>query len=142
MRRDRGVLLKAFAIALTVTIELVFAGHRHVLSVGREQDASREIVLWADRLLPRRSLVVCMEMSGALKAYTSRPILRWDWLEPQDGPWLTDLPRSRGYRLYALLMAHEREPAANRLPGAWRKVGERRGTILLAFDASAPAKGP
>jgi hypothetical protein len=126
------------AVAWTIAMELRLVHREHVLSVGHDQGASREVALWADRVLPPRSLVVCMEMSGALKAYTRRPILRWDWIDPADVPRLAHVARSRGYLLYALLMPHEAEPAGRRLTLPWRTVGSRRGMTLSALEPVLP----
>lgn len=123
----------AVAVALTIGTELRLLRRQRVLDVGGPQSASREVAVWTDHVLPDRSLVVCMEMSGALKAYTGRPILRWDGLEPGEFERLRETAERRGHRIYALLMPHEIDPARRRVPGRWLLVGRRRGMTLWAL---------
>jgi hypothetical protein len=114
-------------------MELRLLRRQHVLDVGGSQSAAREVAAWTNHVLPDRSLVLCMEMSGALKAYTGRPILRWDWLEPAEFEGLRETAERRGHRIYALLMPHEVDPARRRVSGRWLLVGARRGMTLWAL---------
>jgi len=64
-----------------------------------------------------------MHMSGALGFYTERPIVRWDWVDPERWPVVKKNAAERGYQWYALLMPFEVEEAQKRLGGKWAKLG-------------------
>ena len=89
-------------------------------------DASR----WVESKLPPQSLVVSMHMSGALKYYTSLTPVRWDWVQPEQGPLLREKARARGYRWFALLVPFENEELEKRLPWGWTRVGTLRNVTL------------
>jgi len=78
---------------------------------------------WADQTIPSKSLVVAMQMSGALGFYTERPIVRWDLLDPVNWPTVKKHAAERGYRWYALLMPFEIEEAQKKVGGRWTKLG-------------------
>jgi 4-amino-4-deoxy-L-arabinose transferase-like glycosyltransferase len=78
---------------------------------------------WADKQLPSNSLIASMQMSGALKFYTSRPIVRWDAVTPGQWPEVKKRAAERGYQWYALLWPFEIEEAQKRIGGRWTKVG-------------------
>lgn len=86
--------------------------------------------------LPERSLVVSMQMSGALRYYTDFQPVRWDWLEPADFPLLRAKAEAKGYRLYALLAPLEQEQGAltTRAPGAWKLLGAARDVKLWQLE--------
>jgi len=78
---------------------------------------------WADQTIPSNSLVVSMHMSGGLRFYTERPIVRWDWVDPERWPMVKKNAAERGYQWYALLMPFEVDEAQKRLGGKWAKLG-------------------
>jgi len=94
-----------------------------VFSIGAGESTHPASCRWADRALPGQSLVVSMQMSGALKFYTERPILRWDMVEPEQWPVVKKHAAERGYRWHALLHPFEIEDARSRLGGRWIKLG-------------------
>jgi hypothetical protein len=62
-------------------------------------------------------------MSGAIKFYTGRPIVRYDWVGADEWRTLQTRAAEKGYWWYALLASHEVEEAQRRLPGRWIKMG-------------------
>ncbi len=77
----------------------------------------KESCLWADQMVPKQALIVSMEMSGALRFYTDRKIIRYDYVQPHQWPVLKNHVAEKGYSFYALLMDHEIELAKRNLPG-------------------------
>jgi hypothetical protein len=64
-----------------------------------------------------------MQMSGALKFYTTRPIVRWDGVTPMQWPEVKKHAADSGYQWYALLWPFEVEEAQKRMGGKWTKLG-------------------
>lgn len=64
-----------------------------------------------------------MQMSGALKFYTSRPIFRWDGVTPGQWPEVKKRAAEREYQWYALVWPYEVEEAQKRMGGKWTKLG-------------------
>jgi hypothetical protein len=124
---------------LPVAILLVFvlgSANYHVklfriLKIGPEQIIHKESCLWADENLPPNSLIVSKEMSGALRFYTRRNILRYDYLAPQHFPVLTRNVTNKGYNFYALLMDGEIAEAKKSLPGKWTHLSTFKEYLSL-----------
>lgn len=86
--------------------------------------------------LPERSLVVSMQMSGALRYYTDLQPVRWDWLEPGDFALLRQKAAEKGYGIFALLAPFEQDQRAltQRAPGTWRFLGAARDVKLWQLE--------
>ncbi|MGH9399544.1 MAG: hypothetical protein ACRD00_04185, partial [Thermoanaerobaculia bacterium] len=87
--------------------------------------------------LSERSLVLSMQMSGALLYYTSFQPVRYDWLAPSDFTLLRGQAESKGYRLYALLVPWEESELTARAPGRWRVIGSVRDVKLWELEGTA-----
>lgn len=124
------------ALLFTLGYEWVALERLEGLSIGASQAAHRVSCQRADLLLPRQTLIVSMEMSGALKFYTDRTIVRWDWVMPEMLAMLKARAAAQGYGWAALLMPHELEEAQRRLPGKWTRITETGPISLwrLEFD--------
>lgn len=113
---------------------LGFADHYNrkfvVFRTGRDQDIHRDSCRWADTSLPGQAIIVSGEMSGALKFYTQRLILRWDMVRPDLWPTVKSRIQEKRYEFYALLMPHELELAQQRVPGEWKELGQMRHISL------------
>ena len=135
--RLRGAL-KAVPVVLLLLVTIGFAQRLiqrfSVLENGRGQLSHRISCRRADILLPKQTLVLSMEMSGALKFYTGRPIVRWDLVEPPQMDALKWTARAQGYYWAALLLPEEVEPAQRRLPGRWQLITEVGSVSLWMID--------
>ena len=107
-----------------------------VLGIGKGESVYSESCRWADQMLPEQSLVVSMQMSGALKFYTQRLIVRWDEVNPDQWQPLKEHAAERGYRWYALLHPHEIEDAQKRMPGKWVQIGKLRHISLWQIETT------
>ncbi|MGH9939948.1 MAG: YfhO family protein, partial [Blastocatellia bacterium] len=120
--RLRWVAL-AILLAVTLSHERRYIRRLDVFNFGPGEFVHSASCRWADRMIPSQSLVVSMQMSGALKFYTGRPIVRWDGVEPAQWPVLKNRAAEKGYRWYALLLPFEVEDARKQLSGKWVQVG-------------------
>jgi hypothetical protein len=110
-------------VAVTLSHERRYNRRLGIFSVGAGEGWYPASCRWADKQLPSKSLIASIQMSGALKFYTNRPIVRWDWLSP--GQWIEVKKHAaeRGYQWYALLWSHEVDEAQKRMGGKWTKLG-------------------
>jgi 4-amino-4-deoxy-L-arabinose transferase-like glycosyltransferase len=88
---------------LTLCGAMVALGVFHIrrfdlLSMRRGEAIYREASLWAFANTPSRSVIVAMQMSGAVKYYTDRLIARWDAIPPARFPALRRTIEERGSR--------------------------------------------
>ncbi|MFN0088526.1 MAG: YfhO family protein [Blastocatellia bacterium] len=120
----------AGALAMGLGFEL-YSYHRFNLSrIGEVDTANADSCRWADRVLPPDALIASMQMSGAIKYYSQRMIVRWDLMTPEAWESVSRQALGRGIQLYALLAPFEVDDAKKRLPGIWRQIGELRGIEL------------
>jgi hypothetical protein len=119
LRWAAGVLLLAAPFGVAVR----FDHTRELFRFGRSQILSADACRWADQKLPERALIISMEMSGVLKFYTQRQIMRWDGVTPEAWPVFYRQLQARGYEFYALLSELELKRAQERVPGRWRPLG-------------------
>ena len=86
--------------------------------------------------VPERSLVVSMQMSGALRYGTGSQPVRWDWLEPGAFAEVVTHARQKGYGVFALLAPFEVDQKAlsDHAPGNWKLVGAVRGVNLWELE--------
>lgn len=134
-RAAQRVALLAILL-VTLGCEWYYARHFNVFAAGAVQSVNASSCLWADRRLSDQSLVAAKEMSGALKFYTRRLIVRCDLVEPSQWLSLKERARERGYQWYALLMPFEIEDAQKRMPGKWEKIGAVEQVSLWRIDAA------
>ncbi|NOT63272.1 MAG: YfhO family protein, partial [Acidobacteria bacterium] len=120
-------------------VEIKMVMEHGVLGAQAEQYVNLRSVRWAHQKLPSNAVIISHEMSGALRFYTNRPILRWDHTFPQQWPMLTQQLTEKGWRFYALLMPHEVKDAQERLAGKWIDMGAYQHIRLWQVEvASAP----
>jgi hypothetical protein len=129
----------ALAILLGVTLshERRYIRRFDLLSMGAGTSAHSASCRWANQTLPSQAVVVAMEMSGALKFYTERPILRWDCIYPPEWTVVKNHAAEKGYRWYALLLPLEIENAQKRLGGKWVKLGMLDQVSLWQIEPTA-----
>jgi hypothetical protein len=116
-------VLLAILLVVTLGYERAYLKHFNVLLSGAGELKHASSCRWADTQLPEQALVASMQMSGALKFYTRRSIVRYERVEPNQWHLLKERARERGYQWYALLMPFEIEDAQKRMPGKWEQLG-------------------
>jgi len=133
-----GVWLRRAAVTILLAVALGFERQSverfRLLRVAALNMVWADSCQWADRILPSQALVVATEMSGALKFYTGRPIVRYERVEPDKWQTLQTRAAEKGYRWYALLVSQEVEEAQRQLPGRWTKLGTLRQISLWQIE--------
>jgi len=89
--------------------------------------------------LPQNALLICMQHSGSLWFYTTRPILRWDYLEPRELADAITWMAGRGYQPFAVFDAEELERVNARFKGRAQNVLERLRPLAQFGDATVYA---
>jgi hypothetical protein len=120
--------------ALLILVVLVFeyrlVRRLPILAFAEGEALYSDASQWAESKVPPHSLVVSMQMSGALKFYTSLIPVRWDWARPDQLDLLRESARARDYQWFALLAPFENPELEKRFPWGWSRVGERRDLTL------------
>jgi hypothetical protein len=134
--RVRRALTAAGALFLAAAafLDARCASRFGLLSMSEGETLYRHASQWAQRAIPGRSIVLCMQMSGALTYYAHLPIARWDRITPETFPRIRDAVRERGFAWYALLRDFEQKELAAQAPGNWTKIGAIRDVILWRLD--------
>ncbi len=139
-RGGRGVLarrlLAVLLLAVVLLVERSGIQRFNVLKFGEGERLYPEASHWAESQVPPRSLVISMQMSGALKFYTNLTPVRWDWIDPRQVPLLQERARAEGYQWFALLAPFENEELQKRLPWGWTKLGTRGDVTLWRLDSN------
>ena len=120
----------AAALALTLGAALYHVDRFNLRVTGEVDAANLASCRWADRTLPAQAMIASMQMSGAIKYYTQRMILRYDLIAPHEWEIVRRQAHDRGIELYALLAPFEIEEARRQLPGAWAQLGRVQGIEL------------
>ncbi|HKF42479.1 MAG TPA: hypothetical protein VKG01_05215 [Thermoanaerobaculia bacterium] len=125
-----GAAVLAAAIAVDVRHIVRF----DLLRMWEGETVYREASLWTKSAVEPRSVILSMQMSGALEYYTGLPVARWDLLTAESFPRIRDAVRGRGFHWYALLRDFEQKELPARAPGDWTKIGSVRDVILWRLD--------
>jgi hypothetical protein len=142
-KRRRNLFRATTAVALAVTA--IPAGHwiakLNILRVRESQSVFAEAPAWAAAHLPPGSLIVCMELSGAVYFYSDFPVLRWDQIPIGDFERDVAALQKTGRPLYAMLFPWEETEARARgmLTGSWKTVAEIQTLHVLEFSGLRPA---
>ena len=136
----RGVWLRRAAVFILIGVVLGFERQSverfYLLKVAALDMAQANFCLQTDRLLPGQALLVATEMSGAIKFYMRRPIVRYERVGADQWPTLQARAAEKGYQWYALLLSQEVEEAQKRLPGRWTRLGMHRQISLWQIETA------
>jgi 4-amino-4-deoxy-L-arabinose transferase-like glycosyltransferase len=124
-------------VAITLSHERRYIRKFDVFSTSQSEQKYPASARWADKQLPGNSLIVSKQMSGALKFYTSRPIVRWDFITPENWPEVKKRAAEKGYQWYALLWPWEIGEAQKRISGKWTKMGALDQSSLWRIEPVA-----
>lgn len=131
---EDGAWIRAAALAAVLALALGFELHSiqrfRLAMVGEVDAANADSCRWADRTLPAQALIASMQMSGAIKYYSQRMIVRYDLMTPEAWQSLSRQALDRGVQLYALLAPFEVDNAKKQMPGKWSQLGVLRGIEL------------
>jgi hypothetical protein len=128
--------LAILLLAVVWLSERYYVRQFNVFITGEVESRLPAACRWADRAFPPEALVLSMEMSGALKFYTQRPIVRWDIVAPDQWTLVKARAAEKGMKWYALLMPHEVDEAKKRLGGAWVELGREGPVSMWRIEAA------
>lgn len=130
--KTRIVAWATAAVLLVVPLgfEWHYARRFQVLEYGEGSFLHAEACRWADARLPPNALILSEEMSGALKFYTGRSIVRWDYVTAEMWPRLDKQVRQADCQFFALLLPHELNKARQSVPGEWTELGRLQNVSL------------
>lgn len=128
--------LAALTLAIVLAFECSWIRDLRVLKFGEGERLYPDASRWAESQVPPRSLVISMQMSGALKYYTNLTPVRWDWIRPEQVSLLRERARAEGYQWFALVFPFENEELQRRLPWGWTKMGNLREATLWRLDSN------
>jgi hypothetical protein len=134
--RLRWVVL-AILLGVTLSHENRYIRRFDIFNFGPREIIHYTSSRWADQAIPNNSLLAAMHMGGALGFYTGRPVVRWDWLKPEQLSVMKKHAAERGYRWYALLLPFEFEDAQKKIGGKWTKVGTLDPVILWQVELTS-----
>ena len=137
---QKGVWLRWAAVIVLIGVTLGFERQSverfRLLKVAALDMAQADFCRQSDRLLPRQALLVATEMSGAIRFYTGRPIIRYERVGAEEWQTLQARAAESGYQCYALLLSQEIEEAQKRLPGRWTRLGMLRQISLWQIETA------
>jgi hypothetical protein len=125
-----GRVLTALLLAIVLAFERQGVEHFRLLKVGGIEMNNADSCRWADDIVPAKVMIVAMEMSGGVKYYTGRPVVRYERLSLDQWSELRSHAEAQRYGFYALLKESEVEEAQRRLPGEWVRLGSQRDVTL------------
>jgi hypothetical protein len=142
-QRTKQVLVGALLVA-AIGWQAFWCDRQAALQAASGERAYLDAVQWAQRNVPARALVVCMQTSGALLYYTDFPLLRYDVPGIREN--LGAIERAcaaGGHPIYAMLFEFERVAALERaMPGTWTQVGATRDVTVWRRDGPTPVPVP
>ncbi|HKQ76629.1 MAG TPA: glycosyltransferase family 39 protein [Blastocatellia bacterium] len=133
-----GVWLRLATAIILIGVVLGFERQSverfYLLRVAALQSAQTDFLRQSDRLIPKQTLLIATEMSGAIKFYLGRPIVRFERVGADQLQTLQARAAEKGYQWYALLLSQEVEEAQKRFPGKWTRLGMHRQISLWQIE--------
>jgi hypothetical protein len=133
--RAASASITAAALVLILLAEAWTTRKAGVFLLPQGESVYPEACAWAARTLPSKSVVLCVNTSGAMEHYTNLTYARLDWIERDRFPDLRRRIEGAGGRWFALLFRFEAEDLTARAPGQWRKIGQLRDIDLWKLEA-------
>lgn len=129
-RKSVGVVLLVFALGWELTL-----CDRFNLIYNKSGEATYlDAANWSRSHLPPNTVIICMQVSGALYYYTDFLLLRWDQIDPSRIPSLIAALREAHRPVYAILYQFEEADAKARMGGRWQKVTKIRNATIWQVE--------
>lgn len=124
-RRIRAVLLISVVVA-----GAYWSDHYGVQVFDRGEQIYITSVEGMEAVIPERSVVIAMQMSGAIRFYTGRPAVRYDLIDPDKFQVLRAHASATGHRWYALLSDFEVGEANKKTGARWTPIARWKDVSL------------
>lgn len=123
LRSAVPVALAVATVVWPVASSLRFAREHAVLDIAAGDHEYSRAIAWMEGQVPDGVPILCMQLSGALIAYSERALIRYDTTDPSRLQRVVSSLRTRGIEPHALLFEFEVESFLARLPEPWVQVG-------------------
>src|SRR4030095_9901417 len=110
-------------VAVTLSHERRYNRRFDTFSIDGSEEWYPASCRWWDKRCASKWLIASIQMSGAWKFYPNRPIVRWDWLRPEQWIEVKKHAAEKGDQWHAFLWSNEVEEAQKRMGGKWTKLG-------------------
>jgi hypothetical protein len=116
-------------LAAIGSFNVLRAEHEQAFNMRRYESRYRLAGRYLASALPPRTVIVAVQESGSARYYTSRPVLRWDWVDPDLDTALATL-RARGWHPVFAIEDWERPDLLRKHPASvnarldWRPRAE------------------
>ncbi len=120
------------SLALVATVVVlgqsgVWHQRLNAILIGEGESVYPAACTWARAQLPKETIVVALQTSGAFHYYTSFDLVRWDLLNPTRFALIAAAAIATGRPITAVLFPHETiDELQTRAPGQWTLVGSVR----------------
>jgi Dolichyl-phosphate-mannose-protein mannosyltransferase len=117
-------LVGGLAATAIIVYDCRWTDELHAATCAADERRYRDAIEWMRPKLPDSSLVMCMQVSGALYIYSDVDFARWDRLHPGDLRCFDEAAAGRS--IFALVQSWEVEQAfcPSKLSGRWNEVGK------------------
>lgn len=133
-RIPRG-LAAALALGAVALAGAILSGWLHATDVAHQEKIYPQTTRWLQANLPRGSVVLCMQVSGAVFFDTDYCLVRWDQIDATSRTRLLAAIQAAHRPLFAALFPFEVEPALKRnWPGRWIRIGAVDYATLWRWD--------
>lgn len=126
----KAKVVPAFLLAIILATELYQTKKLNVLEIDENERIYKKSCFLAAGKFPEHSLVLAMQLSGALIYYTKFIPCRWERLSPETFEFLKIKAEAQGYQWYALLFPFEEEEFQKKAPGRWKNIGRLKHVSL------------
>jgi hypothetical protein len=137
------------ALAAVGSFNVLRAEHEQAFNMRRYESRYRLAGRYLASALPPRAVIVAVQESGSARYYTSRPVLRWDWLDVDLDTAIAAL-RARGWHPVVAIEDWERSDLMRKHPASasarldWRpraEFGDETRVFLYdPLDRTAPPR--
>ena len=93
-----------------------------ILAIEPQERTYPDAAQWAQRHLPQKAAVFCLQVSGAFIYYTEFMVVRWDLVAPEKYPTLLTALVQAERPVYAALFPFESPGALEKIGGQWTKL--------------------
>ena len=115
-------VIAALLFFLVISTEIIQVRKLKLLDVNEFEAVYKRSCLSIKKTLPEKSVILSLQMSGALAYYTNFLPCLWDQGQSQQFSLIFEKASERGYSIYALLFPSEENEFQKYAPGAWKKI--------------------
>ena len=135
MTREWTPRIRAVLLISVVITGAYWAAHYGTKHVDRGEQIYITSIEGMERIIPQKSLVVGMQMTGAIRYYTNRYAVRYDMIDPDKFQVLRAHAALTGHRWYALISDFEQEEFRGRTGAEWTEINRWKDVALYRLGS-------